>query len=197
MDVIHNIENKLNIYSEELARANEIMSVSIQSLLKILNNTTQTIYITGIGKSGHISKKCVSTWQSLGIKAQYILIQDIFHGDIGVIKEGDIIIYISNSGNTEELINTAKYIKDKFKIIQISITNNIDAIISQYVNHNILLSNSQIKEIDTFNKVPSVSSMLFMIFLDIVGVQLSENKNLTKGEFIKYHPAGDLGKKDS
>jgi len=191
-----NINNKLSIYSQELSRVTETMSVSIQSLLKILTNTTTTIYITGIGKSGHISKKCVSTWQSLGIKAQYILIQDIFHGDIGVLKEGDIIIYISNSGNTEELINTAKYIKDKFKIIQISITNNIHAKISQYMNHNIVISKTQIKEADIFNKVPSVSSMLFMMFLDIVGIQLSENKHITKEEFITYHPAGDLGKKD-
>lgn len=196
MNTMVNINNKLSIYSQELSRVTETMSVSIQSLLKILSNTTSTIYITGIGKSGHISKKCVSTWQSLGIKAQYILIQDIFHGDIGVLKEGDIIIYISNSGNTEELINTAKYIKDKFKIIQISITNNIHAKISQYMNHNIVISKTQIKEADIFNKVPSVSSILFMMFLDIVGIQLSEHKHITKEEFITYHPAGDLGKKD-
>jgi arabinose-5-phosphate isomerase len=197
MEYLESINNKLSIYSDEICKRSSSMSLSIELLLKILSNNNNSIYITGIGKSGHISKKCVSTWQSLGIHAYYILNQDIFHGDMGVIKEGDILIYISNSGNTEELINTAKYIKEKFNILQISVSNNINAQISQYVNHNIVISNTQIKEADNFNKVPSVSSILFMMFLDIVGIQLSENKNNTKKQFMLYHPAGELGKKDT
>jgi arabinose-5-phosphate isomerase len=192
-----NISNKINIYSEALIESKEKMIISIQILLNILKNNTSNIYIAGIGKSGHIAKKCVATWQSLGIQTHYILIQDIFHGDLGIIKENDIIIYISNSGNTEELINTAKYIKDKLNITQISITNNLDSKISEYMNHSIVLSNSHIKEADILNKVPSVSSVLFMIFLDIVGIQLSETKGLTNELFTLYHPAGDLGKSNN
>jgi len=192
-----NISNKLNIYSQALIESKEKMIISIQELLKILHNNISNIYIAGIGKSGHIAKKCVSTWQSLGIQTHYILIQDIFHGDLGIIKEGDIIIYISNSGNTEELINTAKYIKDKLGITQISITNNLHSKISEHMNHNIILCTSQIKEADILNKVPSVSSVLFMMFLDIVGIQLSETKGLTNELFTLYHPAGDLGKNNN
>ena len=193
--MIEEIKDKLRIYTDELEKSIETMTLSIKQLFDILKDIKTTIYITGLGKSGHISKKCVATWQSLGIQAHYILIQDIFHGDMGILKNGDVIIYISNSGNTEELINTAKYIKEKFNMAQISITNNIYSKISEYMNHSIVVSSSHIKEADILNKVPSVSSVLFMMFLDIVGIQLSESKGLTNEIFTLYHPAGDLGKK--
>jgi arabinose-5-phosphate isomerase len=193
--MIKEIEDKLHIYTVELEKSIESMALSIKQLLDILKDKNTTIYITGIGKSSHIAKKCVSTWQSLNIQTYYILIQDIFHGDMGILKNGDIIIYISNSGNTEELINTSKYIKEKLNIIQISITNNIYSKISEYMNHSIVLSKYNINEADILNKVPSVSSVLFMMFLDIVGIQLSERKGITNEFFTLYHPAGDLGKK--
>ena len=189
------IEDKLHIYTVELEKSIESMALSIKQLLDILKDKNTTIYITGIGKSSHIAKKCISTWQSLNIQTYYILIQDIFHCDMGILKNGDIIIYISNSGNTEELINTSKYIKEKLNIIQISITNNIYSKISEYMNHSIVLSKYNINEADILNKVPSVSSVLFMMFLDIVGIQLSERKGITNEFFTLYHPAGDLGKK--
>jgi len=193
--MVEQIKDKLHIYTDELGKSIESMTLSIKQLLDILKDINTTIYITGIGKSSHIAKKCVSTWQSLNIQTHYILIQDIFHGDMGILKNGDIIIYISNSGNTEELINTSKYIKEKLNIIQISITNNIYSKISEYMNHNIVLSKYNINEADILNKVPSVSSVLFMMFLDIVGIQLSETKGITNELFTLYHPAGDLGKK--
>ena len=193
--MIKEIEDKLHIYTVELEKSIESMALSIKQLLDILKDKNTTIYITGIGKSSHIAKKCISTWQSLNIQTYYILIQDIFHCDMGILKNGDIIIYISNSGNTEELINTSKYIKEKLNIIQISITNNIYSKISEYMNHSIVLSKYNINEADILNKVPSVSSVLFMMFLDIVGIQLSERKGITNEFFTLYHPAGDLGKK--
>jgi arabinose-5-phosphate isomerase len=190
------IKEKLNIYNEELNKYVNSISIPITKCLDILLPIQGSIFITGIGKSAHIAKKCVATWQSLGIQAHYILIQDIFHGDLGVIRDDDIIIYLSNSGNTEEIVSTAKYIQENIHIPQIAVSNNIQSKISPYVNYNIILSDSRIKEADVLNKVPSVSSVMFMIFLDVIGIQMAEMKGMTDNIFTLYHPAGDLSKKN-
>jgi len=100
-----NIQYKLNSYSQQLQDSQESFKLILKQILPILKNFKHTIYMVGIGKSGHIINKCVATWQSLGIKVHSLLQQDLFHGDLGIIQENDLIIYISNSGNTEELIH--------------------------------------------------------------------------------------------
>ena len=87
----------------------------IDIISNIIIHNKNNIYLTGIGKCGHIAKKCVSTWQSLNITCHYLNVPDLFHGDFGILRDNDIIIYISNSGNTPELVNAAKYIKENFK----------------------------------------------------------------------------------
>ena len=101
-----------------------------------------------------------------------------------------LIIYISNSGNTNELIKASEYIKNNFKVIQISITNNDNCTLKNNMNHSINLCNFKIEEADNFNVVPSVSSVIFMMFLDLLGINLSEKNGFTKEDFKKNHPDG-------
>ena len=98
--------------------------------------------------------------------------------------------------NTVEKIrrnHILKYIKNNFNIIQISITNNDNCKLKQYMNHSINICNFKIKEADQFNIVPSVSSVIFLMFLDMVGICLSEINGITKENFRKNHPDG-IGK---
>ena len=81
-----------------------------------------------------------------------------------------------------------------FKILQISITNNSNALIKEFTNINLILGNQKIIEADIINMAPSISSVLFMITLDLIGIYIAESRNITKEEFKKYHPGGSLGK---
>jgi D-arabinose 5-phosphate isomerase GutQ/beta-phosphoglucomutase-like phosphatase (HAD superfamily)/choline kinase len=197
-DVMSNtIDNFCDIsisrYTETINLCKPNFKTIIRSILSILRSNTNNIYLTGIGKCGHICKKSVSTWQSIGISCHHLYIPDLFHGDFGILKEGDIILYISNSGKTDELISCAKYIKSKFKITQICITiQNSD--IYKYVDFHYVLSDQPIYEIDSINMAPTTSSILFLALLDMIGVKLSEEKNMTLEKFQKTHPGGDLGK---
>jgi beta-phosphoglucomutase-like phosphatase (HAD superfamily)/D-arabinose 5-phosphate isomerase GutQ/choline kinase len=157
------------------------------------------IYLAGIGKCGHISRKCASTWQSLGIPTHYLSINDLFHGDFGILnsklEKKDIIIYLSNSGNTKELIDCTNYVNTHFKILQICLTLNKDCDVKKYVDFIFNIGDSQsIIEIDSLNMAPTTSSMLFMTFLDIIGTRLSDLMGLTVEKFKLTHPGGDLGK---
>jgi arabinose-5-phosphate isomerase len=173
-------------YTSQIINATDTINETILDITKILNPLllNNTVYITGIGKSSHIARKCVSTWQSLGIKAQNILIQDMMHGDMGILQKGDCIIYISNSGNTEELINIAKYISNTFNIVQISLTANLYSKLKEFCNYSFIISKTKIKE-----DIPTVSSVIFMIALDQLGIKLS---NITNNQFKLSHPSGNL-----
>jgi len=188
------IDTKLNIYENYINNLKESFQKPIQHIISILKNTNSNIYLTGIGKCGHICKKSVSTWQSMGISCHYLNLPDLFHGDFGILRDNDVIIYISNSGNTNEIINCASYIKEKFKVLQIGLTINPNNKLSSIVNFSYSISNP-INEIDTINMAPTVSSVIFMMFLDMLGVYLSENNKITIEKFQLYHPGGDLGKK--
>jgi arabinose-5-phosphate isomerase len=192
---IRNLSYKLDLYCTQIEKAKPSIQEIIRVLVPLLKTFEGTIFLTGIGKSAHIMKKCTATWQSLGIKTHSILAQDIFHGDLGILKENDLLIYVSNSGNTQELVNIATYVKEKLNVKQISISNNPSAELSTIVNYSFTLCNFKIKEADTFNFAPSISSVLFMMLFDLLGISISEAKGMTKDEFKLYHPGGDIGKR--
>jgi arabinose-5-phosphate isomerase len=165
---VRNIHYKLELYKNQFSYNIDNFIDIIQDIIPTLQKCKGVIYITGIGKSYHIAKKNVSTWQSLGINTQNILIQDVFHGDIGIVKNGDIIIYISHSGNTEELIEVAKYIKINYDITQILFSNNNQNKLGSYTNKTYSISKNKIQEADILNLVPSISSTIYLTLLDII-----------------------------
>jgi D-arabinose 5-phosphate isomerase GutQ/beta-phosphoglucomutase-like phosphatase (HAD superfamily) len=178
------ILNKTNIQ-------NIIYQISI--ILKSLKKENH-IYLSGMGKSGYICKKSASTWQSLTLKCSYIDLPNLPHGDFGIFKEHDVIILISNSGNTDEIIYILKYLKEHkytFKITTISIIANKNSKMEEYSDYTFVLNN--IKEADVINMTPSTSSLIFMSILD--GIAINIRNDITKDEFKLYHPAGELGKR--
>ncbi len=185
---------KLDRYISQTVRANDSLKECIHQLVSILRQRGGTVFLTGLGKSAHIMKKCVATWQSLGLSAHPLLIQDMLHGDIGILKPEDTIIYASNSGNTDELLEVSEYIHKNFTVCQVCVTNNPSALLSKFVDHSINICNFKILEADTLDMAPSISCVMFMMVFDIVGIHLAELNQITKQDFQRNHPGGSLGK---
>ena len=179
----------------ELQNNSENISYIIDNISIILKNMDPNnhIYLTGMGKSGYICKKSASTWQSLEINASYIDLPNLPHGDFGIFRENDILIIISNSGDTEEILYILKYLKQNFnkKVKTISIVANQNPKLEEFSDFTYKLN--PIKEADEINMTPSTSSMIFMTLLDSIGIYLKNN--ITKEEFKMCHPSGSLGKK--
>ena len=176
---------------------NKSNMLKIHTLLKciILTNSNKNLYIVGIGKSNFVSKKCASTWRSLGINVHNLDCEDLWHGGFGIFNNThSLIIYLSNSGNTEELINVATHIKKTFtNVLQLCLTLNSNCKISKVVNYtfNLLDTNNVFNENGVIKKAPSISSFIFMNFLDNFGIIL--NNQITTSTFVMYHPGGSLG----
>ena len=186
------IENILNnniiqLQNNFINMKNIINQISI--LLKTIN--PNTIYLSGMGKSGYVCKKSASTWQSLSIKCSYIDLPNLPHGDFGIFKDNDVLILISNNGNTDEVIYILNYLKNlNKKITTISIIANKNSKMEELSSFTYILNN--IREADLINMTPSTSSLIFMALLDGIGINL--HKDISKNEFKIYHPAGSLGK---
>jgi arabinose-5-phosphate isomerase len=188
------INNILLNNIDQLQQNLNFMKNAINDISIIINNMNKNsnIYLSGMGKSGYVCKKCASTWQSLSIRCSYIDLPNLPHGDFGIFNDNDILILISNSGNTDEIIYILKYIKNnlKKKITTISIIGNKDSEMEKLSDFTYILNN--IKEADLINMTPSTSSLIFMAVLD--GIAINLNKSITKDQFKLNHPAGSLGK---
>jgi len=149
------------------------------------------IFLTGIGKNGHVASKAVSTLNSMGVKVFFINPVDAVHGDVGVISENDIIIAISKSGNTEELLNFLSHVNKRTKHICIlhSNKNNKSLEFSEFDLY-VEIEN----EADHLNKVPTISIAVYTIILQSVSCVIAEENGLDLKSFVFNHPGGTIGK---
>lgn len=163
----------------------------MEDLVNLIVSCQGKIFFTGIGKNGHVAAKATSTMSSIGIPCFFIDAVDSVHGDMGVISENDILISISKSGNTDELINFLHHVSRKnCKIILIH--SNVGNQAQKYSFLDINLHVNQ--EADHLNIVPTSSIAIFTIFLQSIACEIARRKDLTLEQFIHNHPGGSIGK---
>lgn len=163
----------------------------VEKLIDLMMNCNGKILFTGIGKNGHVAAKATSTLSSIGLPCFFIDAVDSVHGDMGVINESDILIAVSKSGNTDELINFLYHVNHKnCKIVSIHSTNGNQSQKYSFLDINLHVD----KEADHLNIVPTSSIVIFTVFLQSVACEISRRKNLTLQEFVKNHPGGSIGK---
>jgi D-arabinose 5-phosphate isomerase GutQ len=189
------IDDKLNKYIRELSINKDSLRESLILLYSFLKTKVNknNIYFLGVGKCGHICKKIVSTWSSIGIRVYNKSVEDLLHGEFAVFKEGDIVFFISNSGNTEELIRCAKHF-GQFSVVKVGLTFQEKSELKKYMDIYLPIVRNGIKEACHIDSAPTITSMIFMILLDSLGTLIAEYIiSLTKGQFKLYHPSGTLG----
>ena len=194
---IHPFEDPVNTIFEKYHEAFESLKHrtrdTLDVLAPIIKQCRENIYLTGVGKCGYVCEKNVSTWQSLGIPCHFLNISDAFHGGFGILRNGDLIIYISNSGKTSELVECSRYIKNEITCVsQVCLT--INPHTDMCVDKHIQIADN-IHEIDSIDMAPTTSSVIFMTMLDILGVFVAETNGLSVSKFQKNHPGGELGKR--
>ena len=159
-------------------------------LVDLLFDCKGKIFFTGIGKNGHVAAKAASTFSSIGLPCFYINPVDSVHGDMGVINREDIIIAISKSGNTKELIHFLHYVRYKnCKIVSIHSNPNNKSLDYSYMDIDLHVD----QEADHLDIVPTCSIAVFTVFLQSVACEISAIKKLTIEQFIRNHPGGSIG----
>jgi len=150
------------------------------------------IIVTGIGKTGHIANKIAATFSSTGSPAFFMHPSEASHGDIGVITKKDVVIALSNSGTTEEIIAILPVIK-LLGVPLISITGNPNSTLAKLANVNLDVSIE--KEACTLGLVPTSSTTASLAMGDALAVALLEARGFTTEDFARSHPGGTLGRR--
>lgn len=159
---------------------------------KLISELKGRLIITGIGKNGHIAKKMAATFASVGIPSFFIHSTEAVHGDLGMLKAEDMVIAISNSGETQEVIILLPILKHRgIKII--SLTGKVNSTLGK--NSDITLGLSCDKEACPFNLAPTSSSTATLVLGDALALTASRIKGFTKADYALNHPGGSLGKK--
>ncbi len=150
------------------------------------------LILSGVGKSGNIASKLASSFTSTGVPSIYLNPVDASHGDMGIISQGDILIILSNSGESYELSDLINFAKKK-KIRIISITSNKKSLLSKNADVSLILPIH--KEADKLNTIPTTSTTLCLALGDALCCTVLDIRNFDKKTFRELHPGGKIGKK--
>ena len=181
----------LEIEANSILRLKNNIGEEFDKAIDILYNCKGRVIVTGMGKSGIIGKKIAATMLSTGTPAYFLHPTESTHGDSGVITRNDVIIAISNSGETQELMNLLPLIK-RFGCEMIGMTGNINSTLAK--TSEVVLDISVEKEACPLGKAPTASTTATLAMGDALAVCLMEKKGFTKEDFLMYHPSGKLGK---
>lgn len=153
------------------------------------SSSTQSIYISGVGKNDPVAEKTANMLRSLGVNAHKLDCVHAMHGDMGMLRDNDIIICLSKSGNTAELIHFLEYVKTIKKVKIIGITSNEDCKFNVLCD---LVYCLPVVELDQWDKIPTNSNIIYQMFLDSIILSAFEDTLSIEG-FVKTHPGGAIG----
>ena len=167
------------------------INLSFSKVVKLILNCKQgKVIISGVGKSGIIARKWAATFSSTGTPSFFLDATDASHGDMGQITSNDIVILISNSGQSDELKNIIQYVSRNKFIKLIGITSKKDSLL--FKNSDIAYLMPSIKEAGLENIVPTSSTTTQLALGDAIALACMKCKNFTKLDFKKIHPSGNL-----
>lgn len=150
------------------------------------------VIVTGVGKSGHVGAKIAATLSSTGTPSFFINPLDVFHGDLGVMTSEDVVLALSNSGQTDDLLRFIPMIL-QMRIPIIAMSGNPQSLLAKYADCHLNVSVPY--EADPLNLAPTSSATAQMVMGDALAVALMKKRNFQPQDFAQFHPGGELGKR--
>lgn len=172
--------------------ASHLDAGAVESAIDLLEACAGKVIVTGVGKSGVIAQKIAQTLTSTGTVAVFVHPSDAMHGSLGVIAADDVVIALSNSGETEEILAILPPIKRR-NVPVVAIVGNLNSTLAREAD--VVLDASVDKEACPLNLAPTTSTTVALSIGDAIAMTLMESKSLTEEDFAENHPAGRLGKR--
>ncbi|MEI6097035.1 MAG: KpsF/GutQ family sugar-phosphate isomerase [Alphaproteobacteria bacterium] len=176
--------------AEALILLSAALDDSFTRALDLIMAAKGRVIVTGMGKSGHIAHKIASTFASTGTPAQFVHPGEASHGDLGMIMEGDVVLVLSNSGETPELADIIAHTR-RFTIPMIGVASRADSTLMRQCDVALLLPAAP--EACGTGIVPTTSTTMTIALGDALAVALMEHRQFTPDHFRRFHPGGKLG----
>ena len=168
------------------------MDENFEKAVNMMFHCQGKIIVTGVGKSGHVGAKIAATLASTGTPAFYINPLDVYHGDLGVMTNKDVVLALSNSGQTDELLRFIPMVLH-MNVPIISLTGNPDSLLAKYSNYHITVKVK--KEACPLNLAPTSSTTAALAMGDALAIALMQVRHFKPRDFAQFHPGGELGKR--
>ena len=191
MDFKQIVKDVLLTESQELEKAAATISFDIEKAIDLIINSKGKLIVTGVGKSGLVGTKIAATLASTGTSSFFLHPTEAMHGDLGMIGKEDIVLGISYSGESEELVQILPHLK-RFNIPLIAMARNEKSTLAQYAD--VFININVEKEACPLDTAPTSSTTLTMAMGDALAVCLMKKRDFKKEDFASFHPGGSLGK---
>ncbi len=168
------------------------MGEEFEQAVSLISECKGKVIVTGVGKSGHVGSKIAATLASTGTPSFYLNPLDAYHGDLGMIAPGDVLMAISYSGNTDELLRFIPFILER-NIPIIGISGNPESLLGKYSTCHLNIAVR--READPLNLAPTSSTTASMALGDALACALVKVRNFKDSDFARFHPGGSLGKR--
>jgi len=189
---IEQAKKVLQIEAEAVARLIDRLDDGFDRAVELILNCRGRVVVTGMGKSGHIGNKIAATLASTGTPALFLHPAEGIHGDLGMVTKGDIVIALSNSGETEELNRMLPSLK-RIGIKIIALTGGIESTLAK--NSDVVIDVGVKEEACPLGLAPTASTTATLAMGDALAVVLLERRGFKAEDFACYHPGGSLGKR--
>lgn len=176
----------------ELLQIAQNLDENFPKAVQLIHSTSGKVVVVGIGKSAHIANKIVATFNSTGTKSQFLHASEAIHGDLGLVSKEDVVLCISKSGNSQEIVDLAPILKKNASAL-IAITGNIHSDLAKYSD--VILNITISKEACPNNLAPTSSTTAQLVMGDALAVALMKMRDFNGNDFAKFHPGGALGKR--
>lgn len=194
MDTLGRARRVLSIETNELELLAKRLDDSFVRAVKLLREGVERrgkIVVLGVGKSGHIGEKIAATLTSTGAPSVVLDSLNALHGDLGVVSDGDVILTLSYSGETEELIRILPSLA-RFDVGKIAMTGNTTSSLAKASD--VVLDVSVSQEACPHNLAPTASTTVMLALGDALAMVLLEERGFTRDDFARFHPGGNLGR---
>ncbi len=196
MDKNMNIENiakeVFKIESKEIANLSSLLTDDFKNAIKSIYESNGKFIISGMGKSGIIGKKIAATLASTGTPSFFLHPAEAYHGDLGMIEKEDILLLISNSGETDEVLKLIPFLKSQGNIT-ISMSGNPQSTLGTNTDYHLNIAIE--REACPLNLAPTSSTTAALVMGDAIAVALMKLRDFKDENFAKFHPGGSLGRK--
>ncbi len=192
MNIIEQIKKELNLEAESIRMASERLDENVEKAIELLQNCAGKIVVTGMGKTGIIARKVAATLASTGSTAIFLHAAEGLHGDLGMLAKGDVVIAISNTGNTQELISILPYMKF-LKVPIIAFTGNLESKLADASD--VVIDCGVPKEYEPLGLVPTSSTTVALAMGDAIAIALLKSRDFSEKDYARFHPGGTIGKK--
>ncbi len=190
MDVLRLLKQAAQVEAKAAARLVEQLDQSFVDAVELIQQCEGKVVVSGVGKSGLIGRKIAASLASTGTPAFFVHASEAVHGDSGMIEARDVVILLSNSGETSEVLNLLPVL-EQIGCKKIAITSGRDSTLARACD--LALIYTYEREADHLNLAPTTSAVLTLIIGDALAVTLSVLKGFGQKDFYRYHPGGSLG----